>query len=210
MRAISFSLIARPGYNFKGNGEKIMMRFFKISILMLTLAAGVYAQTTPAAQEQIMYLLGEVKMSSPQGQSYGSSISLVKRTLKPAENKIVEQVLSVDARQAAQEYTTVFVVKDGKFTVKDDEKTFEGEGELTGKAWNWTGWKYTVNMLGERKGKVIAEDVLTESGLTVKKSFYSPDGALRVVFSEELKPVSKEMYEILRAKLLPKSVVSSR
>jgi hypothetical protein len=176
----------------------------RITVLMLMLAAFVSAQKTPVEQEQVMYLLGEVKMSSPQRQSYGSSISLVKRTLKPAENKIVEQVLSVDARQAAQEYTTVFVVKDGKFTVKDDEKTFEGEGELTGKAWNWTGWKYSVNLIGERKGKLTAEDVLTESGLTVKKSFYSPDGALRVVFAEDLKPVSKEMYEILRAKLLPK------
>jgi hypothetical protein len=181
---------------------KIKLVVFSVALVFLT--SGVFAQTTTVAQEQVTYFLGEVKMSSPAGQPYGSSISLVKRTLKPAENKIVEQVLSVDARQAAQEYTTVFVVKDGKFTVRDDEKTFEGEGELMGKAWSWTGWKYSVNMIGERKGKLTAEDVLTESGLTVKKSFYSPDGALRVVFAEELKPITKEMYEILRAKLLTK------
>ena len=173
-----------------------------LAVLLAAMTAAVSAQTT-VAQEQTTYLLGEVKMSSPQGQPYGSSISLVKRTLKPAENKIVEQVLSLDAK-SAQEYTTVFVVKDAKFTVRDDEKTFEGDGELTGKAWSWTGWKYTVNLIGERKGKLIAEDVLTETGLTVKKSFYSPDGVLRVIFSEDLKPISKEMYELLHAKLLSK------
>ncbi len=127
-----------------------MMRFLKVSILLLTLgmAAIVSAQTMSNAQEQVTYFLGEVKMSSPTRQFYGSSVSLVKRTLKPAENKIVEQVMSLDAKQTPQEYTTVFTVKDSKLTVKDEEGTFEGEGELIGKAWKWTGWKYNVNLIG--------------------------------------------------------------
>lgn len=183
-----------------------MMQFLKVSILLLIfgIAAIVSAQTTAPVQEQVAYFLGEVKMSSPMGQPYGSSISLVKRTLKPAENKIVEQVLSLDAKNAAQEYTTVFAVQNSKFMVRDEEKTFEGEGEFIGKAWNWTGWKYSVNLIGQRKGVLKAEDTLTESGLSVKKSFYSPDGQLRVAFSEDLKLISREMYEILRTKLLSK------
>jgi hypothetical protein len=183
-----------------------MIQFSKAFILLLTLAAAVTisAQTVPAPPEQVTYFLGEVKMSSPTGQPYGSSVSLIKRTLTPAENKIVELVLSIDAKNVPQEYTTLFAVKDSKFTVKDEEKTFDGEGEFTGKPWNWTGWKYQVNMLGARKGTLKAEDTLTDGGLTVKKAFYSPDGQLRVNFSEDLKPITREMYDLLHAKLTAK------
>jgi hypothetical protein len=180
------------------------MRFLKISTLLflLSIVPTNFAQTNSASPEQTAYYLGEVKISSASGQPYGSSISLAKRTLKPAENKIVELVLSVDSKQPAREYTTVFDVKGSKFTVKDEEGTFAGEGELLGKAWEWEGLKFSVNMLGERKGTLKAEDIFTGGSLTAKKSFYSPDGQLRLIFSEDLKPISKEMYEILHAKLL--------
>jgi hypothetical protein len=175
--------------------------------------ATISAQTTPAPApalpEQITYLLGEVKITGPTGQPYGSTVSLVKRTMTPAENKIVEVVLSIEAKGAPLEFNTVFTLKDNKFTVKDDEKSFEGEGEFIGKPWNWTGWKYQVSMLGTRKGVVKAEDVLTETGLTVKKAFYSADGALRVNFSEDLKPISKEMYDLLHSKLFAKEPVKT-
>lgn len=184
------------------------IRFFVILILLLTISITVAAQTAPAPgpapPEQVAYFLGEVKMSGPTGQPYGSSVSLVKRTVMPAENKIVEIVLSLDAKGMAQEYTTVLAVKDTKFTLKDEEKTFEGEGEYTGKPWAWTGWKYQVNLIGERKGVLKAEDVLTETGIQVKKAYYSPDSQLRVNFSEDLKPISKEMYDLLHTKLAAK------
>ena len=61
-----------------------------------------------------------------------------------------------------------------------------------------------MKMLGERKGTLKAEDAFIGGNLIVKKSFYSPDGQLRVMFSEDLKPISKEIYEILHAKLLQK------
>src|SRR5690242_3210919 len=99
------------------------MLFLKILTLLFLfwMAPDDIAQTNPPSQEQTIYLLGEVKMSSPSGQPFGSSISLVKRSLKPAENKIVEVVLSLDSKQPPREYTTVFEVKGAKFTVKDEE-----------------------------------------------------------------------------------------
>lgn len=185
------------------------MQFLRLSLLLFVLAGAVAvsAQTTPpptAPPEQVTYFIGEVKMTGPTGQPYGSSVSLVKRTMTPAENKIVEVVLSIDSKGEPLEFHTVFALKDNKFTIKDDEKSFEGEGEFTGKAWNWTGWKYQVNMIGARKGVVKAEDVLTETGLTVKKTFYTPDGVLRVNFSEDLKVISKEMYDLLHARIAVK------
>ncbi len=182
------------------------MRFLKISALLflLWIVPVTLAQTNSSPPEQTAYYLGEVKMNSASGQPYGSSISLAKRTLKPAENKIVELVLSLDSKQPAREYTTVFNVTGSKFTVKDEEGTFAGEGEFLGKAWEWEGLKFSVNMLGERKGTLKAEDTFIGGRLVAKKSFYSPDGQLRVIFSEDLQPISKEMYEILHTKLLQK------
>jgi hypothetical protein len=177
-----------------------ILSFLLLTVYILTASA----QSLPVTQEKVTYFLGEVKMSSPTGQIFGSSISLVKRTLKPAENKIIELVASVDAREPTREYTTIFEVKDSKFTVKDMEGTFAGEGEFIGQPWEWTGWKYSVNMLGQRKGQLKAEDTLTSGSLTVKKSFAGADGQVRVIFAEDLKPISKEMYELLHAKLLPK------
>lgn len=133
--------------------QKSIATFF----LLACFAAAALAQ----AAEKTVYLLGEVKMTSPTGQPFGSTVSLVKRTLKPAENKIVELVASLDPKEPTKEYTTVFDIKGSKFTVKDDEGTFSGEGEMIGKPWEWTGWKYTVNLIGERKGIIKAEDTMT-------------------------------------------------
>ena len=184
------------------------MRILKLSMvltfILIGLAFNSFAQSNTASQEKVMYFLGEVKLSSPTGQPFGYAVSLVKRTLAPTENKITELVLSVDSRRPTQEHTTVFDVKDSKFTLKEESGGFAGEGELIGKAWEWTGWKYTVNLTGESKGVLKGEDLLTVSGVTSKKTFFSPDGQARVVFAEELKPISREMYELLHAKLLPK------
>ena len=184
------------------------MRFLKstssLFLLSMMSLVAVSVQTAPAAQEQVTYFLGEVKMSSPTGQPFGSSLSLAKRTLKPAENKIVELVATIDPKQPAREYTTIFDVKGSKFTVKDEEGTFAGEGELIGRAWEWTGCSFVVNLTGQRKGVLKAEDTFSNSGVMAKKSFSTPDGQVRVIFTEDLKPISKEMYEILHAKLLAK------
>ena len=184
------------------------MRILKLStiltLILIGLAFNSYAQSNTASEEKVTYFLGEVKMSSPTGQAYGSGISLVKRTLAPAENKITELVLSVDSRRPTQEHMTVFDVKGSKFTVKEEGGGFAGEGELTGKAWEWTGWKYTVNLTGESKGVLKGEDSLTVGGVTTKKTLFSLDGQTRVMFAEDLKPISREMYELLHAKLLPK------
>ena len=184
------------------------MRVSKLSMLLaltlIGLASDSLAQSNTASQEKVTYFLGEVKMSSPTGQPFGSAVSLVKRTVAPAENKITELVLSVDSRRPTQEHTTVFDIEGSKFTLKEGSGGFTGEGELTGKAWEWTGWKYTVNLTGEVKGVLKGEDSLTVGGVTSKKTLLSPDGQARVVFSEELKPISREMYELLHAKLLAK------
>lgn len=182
---------------------KIKTIYFTALIAIIIFCCSAYAQKAKTV-EQTKYYLGEVKMSSPTGQPYGSSLSLVKRTVMPAENKIVEIVTSIDPNGAAQEFTTVIAVKNSNFTVKDNEGTFDGTGAFIGTPWRWSRWKYSVNMIGERKGTLIAEDRIINGAIVVKKSFYSPDKQLRVMFAEDLRPVGKEVYEILHKKLLAK------
>lgn len=174
----------------------------KNAALLFGLPLAVFAQHVQSAPEQVTYFLGEVRMSSPSGQPMGSSLSLVKRTLSPDENKIVELVVSIDPAKLTREFTTIFEVQGTKFVMKDGEGTFAGEGELSGKAWEWNGWKYEVDFTGPRKGRLRGEDILGPDGIQVKKSFATPDGVVRVQFNEDLKPISKVTYEILRAKVL--------
>jgi len=179
--------------------------FILASVIFLFVCSlgSIYAQTKGASEEQNTYFLGESKMTSPTGQPYGTTLSLIKRTVKPEENKIIEQVISINQREAAKEFIAIFDVRGSKFTMAEQGGGFTGEGELIGKAWEWTAWKSTSNLAGG-KGKLISEDTLTKDGVLAKKSFYSPDGQLRAIFSEDLKQISKEMYDILRSKVLPR------
>lgn len=160
------------------------------------------AQNSLASAELTEYYLGEVKTLSPAGQPMATSLSLARRTLKPAENRIVEVVATIEAGKPAREYTTVFQVDGTRFALKDDEGTFAGTGELSGEPWRWTGWRYEVDFTGARKGTMKGEDVLAAGGISVRKSFATPDGTVRVRFTEELKPISAAAYQILRAKLV--------
>jgi len=184
--------------------HRLKLLYWTSLIFLFVCSLGsIYSQTKSTSEEQITYFLGESKMTSPTGQPYGSTLSLIKRTVKPEENKIIEQVISINQREPTKEYIAIFDVRGSKFKMKEQGGGFTGEGELIGKAWEWTGWKSTSNLAGGR-GKLISEDTLTKDGLLVKKSFYSPDEQLRVIFSEDLNQISKEMYDILRSKVLPK------
>jgi hypothetical protein len=181
-----------------------MLRRCAANCAIATIAAAgftAFAQTAPPA-EQVSYLFGEVRMSSPAGQPIGTSLSLVRRTLKPSENRIVEVVAAIEAGKPVREFTTVFDITGSKFVLKDDEGTFAGTGVLAGKPWEWTGWTYEVEFTGARKGRMKGDDALGPSGLSVRKSFATPDGTVRMLFDEDLKPISKTAYEILRGKLL--------
>jgi hypothetical protein len=151
----------------------------------------ILARTVAAAQEQVAYFLGEVRTTSPVGQPFGNSPSLVKCTLMPDEGKIVEIVANIDPAKPTRQFTMVFELTGSRFVMKDAEGTFTGEGDLTGVAWDWTGWKYEVEFTGARKGRMKGGDALGADGLTVKKSFAIPDGVVRMLFAEVLKPVSK-------------------
>jgi hypothetical protein len=175
-----------------------------LGTLVAALAGGLpaLAQSPAGSGETTEYYLGEVKTLSPAGQTLATSLSLARRTLQPAENRIVEVVATIEAGKPVREFTTVFEVSGAKFTIKDDGGTFAGTGELAGEPWRWSGWRYEVQFTGARQGTMKGEDAKGPAGLTVTKSFATPDGTVRVRFAEELKPIGADAYRILRAKLV--------
>src|SRR5207244_3134732 len=50
------------------------------------------------------YFLGESKMTTPGGQVVRTTLSLVKRVIKPAENKIEEHVMTIDEKTPAKSF----------------------------------------------------------------------------------------------------------
>ncbi|MEO7761780.1 MAG: hypothetical protein ABIS68_07700 [Casimicrobiaceae bacterium] len=180
---------------------KPLILFFAAALLAVPAMRGHAQQSAPVDQES--YLFGEVRTLTPDNRLLTTTLSLVRRVLKPSENRIVEIVETIEAGKPVREFTTVFEIAGAKFTIKDQEGTFSGHGELVGKPWEWTGWNYEVEMLGPRKGRLKGEDVLGPTGLSVRKSFITPDGTTRALFTEELRPIGKAAYDILRGKLVP-------
>lgn len=154
------------------------------------------------AVEQTAYLLGEVKTLSPSGQVLSTSLSLVRRVQRPADNRIVEIVATIESGKPVREFTTTFAVDGDQFTMRDEEGTFSGGGRLVGEPWAWIGWSYEAEFAGARKGRLKGEDQLDARGLTAKKSFATPDGTVRVLFEEQLRPIGKATYDILHEKLV--------
>jgi hypothetical protein len=166
----------------------------------LLAAPSAMGQSGPA--EQTTYLLGEVKTLSPSGQLLSTSLSLVRRVQRPADNRIVEVVATIEPAKPVREFTTTFTIDGSQFTMRDEEGTFNGAGRLVGEPWAWTGWSYEAELAGARKGWLKGEDRLDSTGLTAKKSFAAPDGTVRVLFEERLQPIGRATYEILRARLV--------
>lgn len=157
------------------------------------------AEEKPAVETT--YFLGESKMTTPEGKPVRTSLSLIKRVVNPAENRIEEHVLSIGETET-KAFVAVFEVKGKTFTMTEKSKSFTGEGELIGEAWKWKEWKSTAKLAGGT-GTVTSEDKLTEKGLVAKKTFAGPDGKVVVRFEESLNTIGPKTYEILYAKLAP-------
>lgn len=167
---------------------------FKFSATIIGVVLVFSVDSSAADESSTTYYLGESKMTTPDGRLLRTSVSLVKRVVKPKESKIEEHVLSVDER-SAKPFVVTQKVSGSKFTMTEKSDSFGGEGDLIGEPWKWTGWK-SVSKIAGGAGTVTSEDKLSEHGLTVKKTFAGPDGKASVKFEKSLKPVSAKMYEI--------------
>jgi hypothetical protein len=169
--------------------------------LLLTTSVNRPASAAQPAETETSYYLGESKMTTPDGKLIRTSLSLVKRVLNKTAGRIEEHVLSINEKDS-KAFVVTLEVKDSKFTVSEQSKSFTGEGELVGEAWKWKEWK-SVTKLAGGAGTVTSEDKITDRGLIAKKSFAGADGKVALLFDESLAPISQKSYEVLYARLAP-------
>jgi hypothetical protein len=175
--------------------------------MTLMILAAVLAPDDPSpAPAKVTYYLGSTKVESADGRSIGHMASLVKREVIPSESKIVETVLRLSSKPGSEikEIVAVLNVTGSKFTVKEKEGGFIGDGELTGEPWKWTAWNSTSKIPGPSGGTVKSRDKVTDRGMAVTKEVLGDDGAVRVRLIEDYVSIDGSAYDLLRAKLLPK------
>lgn len=157
----------------------------------------------PAARAS--YYLGEAKVFSPAGRPLGNLVTLVKRETFPSESKIVETVLTISSnpREPSREHVAVSVVEGATYKSRERGGAFAGNGDLTGKPWEWTSWTSTERT---QTAVVRSETKLTERGLTVNKELVGLDGGVRARYSESHASIDGGTYELFRDKLFPKAL----
>jgi hypothetical protein len=160
-----------------------------------------FAQERPPPPRQLHYLV-EVRRSLPTGELLGVSAALVRRTETPVTGMIVEQIVTLESGEAPRESFTLMQVVGTKLSVSEREARFNGEGELQGPPWFWTGWTSRLEMT-DGTGSVRASETVTADGRTAQRRCFDPAGELRIVIDEQYRPISTELFGVLYRQLMP-------
>jgi hypothetical protein len=171
-------------------------------ILGLALAGAVVARAQDNGADQTGYYLGETKTDAD-GRSEVNSVALVKRVLSPLRGTIEEHILTAAKGAPVNETIYTYRVLGSQVLIETRGSPTKGEGELTGRPWQWNAVRFTIRLPG-KEGTVRGERRYNRDGVTGSKTVYDIQGRVRNVFTESFTPVSRDTYEILRAKLLPK------
>jgi hypothetical protein len=157
-----------------------------------------------AAEPEKMYYLGEVKLTSPTGQAFGSQAILVEKIHDRDHSRIIERAIVVQPDGKVEEHPVTLEVKDDNtFTLTNEAKTVEGGGKLFGPAWKWTYFKATFKT---KEGYQIDDEnfMADDSVGTARKKLTGPDNRVILYMDMSLKAITPKTFEILRAGLVKK------
>ena len=152
-----------------------------------------------AAATQSQYYIGELRTLSDKGDLQSLSVALSKRTFDGKLKVIIEETLHINAHGDTTHFTHVSQVDGDKYIVQDSAKRLKGEGKLFGKPWQWDRWD--AEGLVDEKRRFTSQSHLAGGLLLVRKEFFDPAGKLTTVSSEEYRPISHALYELLYARL---------
>lgn len=176
---------------------KLVVPFLVIPFMVLL------AYPAWAAPVEKMYYVGEAKLSSPSGQSFGSQAFLLEKTHDPDHNLIVERAIVVKPDQSVDEFTMNLQVQGDSFTIKDSKDTISGTGTLFGPAWRWTYFKATYKSING--AQIEDENYMTDPEiLMARKKISGPDTKVQMYMDIALKAITPQTFEILAASLLKK------
>lgn len=174
------------------------MRFMYLTIIFLFSACTTMVNSNKPTSANTKYYYGDVMISSADGKTpYGKSVSLIKRTVDPAQDMITEIVLQPprDPKQKPKDINTVLkrVGSTNVFSTSDDANTFNGKLIFTGTEWSWNSWTYDIKLADGSKlnGKGLHDAV----GIKTEKTFYKPDGGASLLIREDLKSISSDEYD---------------
>jgi hypothetical protein len=177
------------------------------SVLVLTSLLAMISAASPskvaAAEPEKFFYVGEVKLSSGDGQSMGSQVILFEKTHDQDKSTMIESAVVVHPDGKVEEHTMRLIVKGNAFTLTDDAKTIEGAGTLAGPAWHWTYFKAqykSTNGVQIEDENFMADD----SMITARKKVTGPDGKVYMYMDMSLKGITPKTFQILRAGLIKK------
>ena len=66
-------------------------------------------------------------------------------------------------------------------------------GSRKGPAWAWTSWHYDLKM-SDGSGTIAGDATITDGNIDTVKDFASPDGIVRMVIKDHIKPVDESQF----------------
>jgi hypothetical protein len=175
-------------------------------LVALLLAPAQAPTTAPSLTARVEYYLTEVRVLSPDGKALGAMVGLGKREYRPADGTIEQMDIALDPAPGA--LPTVVVLE---WTVADDGASAEiashdgrvkGRAKLTGPRWSWTEWSWTGTMK-DVPGTFRNATRVTRRGLATRSERVDDAGKRVEVYDQFDTKITKETYDVLRARLLP-------
>ena len=177
------------------------------TLLIPLLAAEAQAPATPAAPAaRVEYYLTEVRIQAADGKVLGAMVGLGRREYDPAGATIEQRDIALDPAPGALPtvVTLDWTVASGGATaeIRSRDGRISGRAKLTGPAWAWTGWTWSGTMK-DVPGTFRNATRVTRRGLATRSERVDDAGKRLEVFDQFDTKISKETYDVLRARLLP-------
>jgi hypothetical protein len=174
------------------------------SLLLVLLAATAQAPAGPASR--VDYYLTEVRIQSADGKALGAMVGLGKRAYKPDERTIEQTDIALDPAPGALPtvVTVEWTVDDAGATaeLKSRDGRLAGRARLAGPPWAWAEWSWTLTMK-DVPGTFRNAAKVTRRGLVMRSEHLDATGKRLEVFDQVDTKITKETYDVLRARLLP-------
>ncbi len=175
-----------------------------MTTLLIALLATAQGPAAPAAR--VDYYLTEVRIQSAEGKALGAMVGLGKREYKPIERTIEQMDIALDPGPGALPTVVIYewsVSDDGAAAeVKSRDGRITGRARLVGPAWAWTEWSWSGAMK-DVPGTFRNATKSTRRGLLTRSERVDEKGKRLEVYDQVDTKITKETYDVLRARLLP-------
>jgi hypothetical protein len=157
-----------------------------------------------APSARVEYYVSESRVYAPDDKPVGIIAGLVRREYRQTERKIVEMAIALDPTPGSLPTVTIieWAVDGQTAAITERAERITGTGKLTGPAWSWTDWSWTVTMKGV-PGTFRNAAKLTPRGVAIRTEQIDAAGKRLAFFDQVDTKISKETYDLLRGKLLP-------